>query len=123
MGSLALNVAAVPGDERLSDGDRRHDLAEFPRSWRWRALAFNQLLLAFDRSGGRGRSSRAASRGIAPAAEPLVAAAPRRLSPMSRSARPLTDDRAPVEWVTDRMILGYAARGGELEQDLLPTAP
>ena len=25
--------------------------------------------------------------------------------------------------LTDRMILGYAAHGGELEQDLLPTAP
>jgi hypothetical protein len=39
------------------------------------------------------------------------------------SGRPWTDDRAPVEWVTDRMILEYAARGGGLHEKLLPTAP
>jgi hypothetical protein len=37
--------------------------------------------------------------------------------------RPWTDDRAPVAWVTDRMILEYAARGGNLDEQLLPTAP
>ena len=34
-----------------------------------------------------------------------------------------SDDRAPVEWVTDRMIVEYAARGGELDEDFLPTRP
>jgi hypothetical protein len=36
---------------------------------------------------------------------------------------PWTDDRAPVEWITDRMILSYAARGGDLDETPLPTAP
>ena len=40
-----------------------------------------------------------------------------------RKRHPWTDDRAPVEWVTDRMILAYAAEGGRLDEDLLPTAP
>ena len=40
-----------------------------------------------------------------------------------KAKRPWTDDRAPVEWVTDRMIIEYAARGGELDEDFLPTAP
>ena len=39
-----------------------------------------------------------------------------------KAERPWTDDRAPVEWVTDRMIVEYAARGGELDEDLLPTS-
>jgi hypothetical protein len=39
------------------------------------------------------------------------------------SAEPWTDDRAPVEWVTDRMILEYAAHGASLKEQLLPTAP
>jgi len=39
------------------------------------------------------------------------------------AARPWTDDRAPVEWVTDRMIAAYALRGGGDTEDLLPTAP
>ena len=36
---------------------------------------------------------------------------------------PLTDDRAPVEWLTDRAILAYIAGGGTLDEQLLPTAP
>jgi len=35
----------------------------------------------------------------------------------------LTDDRAPVEWLTDRMIIEHIAGGGELDEDPLPTAP
>ncbi len=35
----------------------------------------------------------------------------------------MTDDRAPVEWLIDRMIIEHVARGGELDEDLLPTAP
>src|SRR4029079_8317073 len=97
-------------------------LSEFPSVWRWRALEFNQLLLGFpERRTQAELESRVA--GIAPAAEPLVAGFRARLSPMSRTGDTLTDDGAPVEWLTDRMILGYAAHGGELEQDLLPTAP
>jgi hypothetical protein len=37
--------------------------------------------------------------------------------------RPWTDDHAPVEWLTDRMIVAYAAEGGRLEEDSLPTKP
>jgi hypothetical protein len=36
---------------------------------------------------------------------------------------PWTDDRAPVEWITDRMLVGFAAESGSLDEDLLPTAP
>jgi hypothetical protein len=35
----------------------------------------------------------------------------------------LTDDRAPVEWLTDRMIVDFIAAGGELDERPLPTAP
>jgi hypothetical protein len=28
-----------------------------------------------------------------------------------------------VEWITDRMIVEYAARGGSLDETKLPTAP
>jgi hypothetical protein len=35
----------------------------------------------------------------------------------------LTDDRAPVEWLTDRMIFEAVARGGGLDERALPTAP
>jgi hypothetical protein len=34
-----------------------------------------------------------------------------------------TDDRAPVEWITDRMIITYGVGGGSLSEQMLPTAP
>ena len=42
---------------------------------------------------------------------------------MEALERPLTDDRAPVEWLTDRMIIDFVSRGGELDEDYLPTRP
>jgi hypothetical protein len=35
----------------------------------------------------------------------------------------LTDDRAPVEWIVDRMLLDFASQRGDLGGPLLPTAP
>jgi hypothetical protein len=51
---------------------------------------------------------------------PLVVAQAH-LAPPSQD--PLTDDQAPVEWLTDRAILAYIASGGTLNERLLPTAP
>jgi hypothetical protein len=34
-----------------------------------------------------------------------------------------TDDRAPVEWITDRMIITYGVGGGSLSEVPLPTRP
>jgi hypothetical protein len=42
---------------------------------------------------------------------------------MEPSPDPLSDDRAPVEWLTDRAIFAYIAAGGRLNEQLLPTAP
>jgi hypothetical protein len=51
---------------------------------------------------------------------PLVTAQAYTVPP---SNDPLTDDHAPVEWLTDRAILAYIAGGGVLDERLLPTAP
>jgi hypothetical protein len=40
-----------------------------------------------------------------------------------RDGQLLTDDRAPVEWLTDRMLLEQIARGGGLDEMELPTWP
>ena len=42
---------------------------------------------------------------------------------VGRSDDPWTDDRAPVEWITDRMIVEYGLEGGDLDEDYLPTDP
>jgi spermidine synthase len=121
-GIVALNVATVPGDHRLAEGIAGTLRTEFPQVLMWQALKLNQLVLGFDRPISRVRLQAA------------VARTPERIRVLTRllagharaaapSSSPWTDDRAPVEWVTDRMILEYAARGGNLHERLLPTAP
>ena len=120
-GIVALNVASVPGDESLLDGIAGTLKHEFESVSVWPALRFNKILLAFDEPGAVTRIELGE---VAPELRPLVRLLVRQLRPVTEKAeRPWTDDRAPVEWVTDRMIVEYAARGGELDEDFLPTAP
>ena len=120
-GIVALNVASVPGDESLLDGIAGTLKHEFESVSVWPALRFNKILLAFDDPGAVARIEPGE---VAPELRPLVRLLLRQLQPVTEKAeRPWTDDRAPVEWVTDRMIVEYAARGGELDEDYLPTAP
>jgi hypothetical protein len=35
----------------------------------------------------------------------------------------LTNDRAPVDWLTDRMIVSEVEHGAQLDERSLPTAP
>ena len=121
-GVMALNVAGVPGDERLSEAIGTSVLAAFPQAWRWPALRFNELVLAFDRP--LEREELAARAEDAPGAvESLVPLFAEELVEVRAVGRPLTDDRAPVEWLTDRMIVDFVARGGELDERYLPTEP
>jgi hypothetical protein len=95
---------------------------EFPRVMVWPALRFNHLVLGFSRE--------------VPVAELARRAqdAPEEVLPLSRlltrdwrsvepSADYWTDDRAPVEWITDRMIVRYGLSGADRSEELLPTAP
>ncbi len=121
-GVVALNVATVPGDHRLARDIAGTLRTVFPQVLTWQALRLNQLVLGVDRPVSRSRLRAAVARTPSRIrvltrllAEHARAAAP--------SSQPWTDDRAPVEWVTDRMILEYAARGADLNEPLLPTAP
>jgi spermidine synthase len=121
-GILALNVASVPGDESLLDGISGTLTHEFEWVAVWPVLRFNKILLGFD-DPKPVLSEETVANGPEELA-PLRGLLLEQLRPVSEKAkRPWTDDRAPVEWVTDRMIVEYAARGGELDEDLLPTAP
>jgi len=120
-GILALNVASVPGDDRLLDGISGTLTHEFDLVYVWPALRFNKILIAID-TPGPAFDRRSAGRH--PDIQPLVELLARDMRRVTEKAeRPWTDDRAPVEWVTDRMIVEYAARGGELDEDYLPTRP
>jgi spermidine synthase len=121
-GALALNVAATPDDRRLSRALETTILTAFPQVWRWSPLRFNDLVFALERPLPRSellsRSERASGR-----IRLLLPLFQRKLALARPDGRPLTDDRAPVEWLTDRMIFEQIARGGGLDEASLPTKP
>ena len=121
-GAIVLNVGSTPDDHRLAEGVSGTLATEFPLVLTWQALHFNQFVIGLDRPEPRAVLVRRLSHG------------PRRLRSLTSllagqmriaapSSDPWTDDRAPVEWITDRMILEFAARGGRFEEYPLPTAP
>ena len=122
-GILALNVAAVPGDTSLLDGITGTLLHEFDSVAVWPALRFNKIVLAFDEPPEGAELARRLRSGP-PELLQLQGLLASQLEPVTEKAEPpWTDDHAPVEWVTDRMIVEYAASGGQLDEDFLPTRP
>jgi spermidine synthase len=121
-GIVALNVASVPDDERLVRAIGRTVAAELPQVLEWPALRFNTIVLglteplALDELRLRLRSGPADLTVL----RDLLA---RDVRTLEAEGRAWTDDRAPVEWLTDRMIISYAAEGGRLDEDYLPTRP
>jgi spermidine synthase len=121
-GAIALNVAATPTDRKLSEAIGTTLLTVFPQAWRWRALRFNDVLFALREPVRRAELERRA--GLAPGEVALLLPLfRRRLQRVRAEGKPLTDDRAPVEWLTDRMILREIERGGSYDEPPLPTAP
>ncbi len=121
-GIVALNVAGVPGDRRLVNGIGRTVAAELPQVLEWPALRFNTLVLGLTDPLAPDELDRRLENGPTDLA-PLRALLARDVRALRTSGRAWTDDRAPVEWITDRMIIAYAAEGGRLDEDYLPTRP
>ena len=121
-GIVALNVSTVPGDDRLSASIAGTLATQFPLVMKWPALHFNQLVLGFARDEALSaldlRAQNAPSQ-ILPLTK-LLTANWTRVAPL---ADYWTDDRAPVEWITDRMIVSYGVSGKSRGEVLLPTAP
>ena len=108
-GSLMINVAHVPGDEALVEaiGATLRDV--FPSVYSIPAGSFNRLLVA------------TASKTRPEEMEERIALMPSDVQKLAREITPkitevspggtiLTDDKAPVEWLTDQMIINYATQ-------------
>jgi len=121
-GIVALNVSTVPQDDRLARAVAGTLATEFPQVITWQALRFNQFVVGLTTP--QSRASLTARLLTAPAGllrdSRLFA---RDLRPARPAESPWTDDRAPVEWITDRMIAAYAVRGASSSERPLPTAP
>jgi spermidine synthase len=121
-GAVALNIAQVPEDHRLPDAVGGTLATVFPQVWHWPALRFNQLVVGLDQPGDL-TAIRARLALLPPDIASLGALFSRDARPVAPSAEPMSDDRAPIEWITDRMIIEHIARGHGLDEQLLPTAP
>jgi hypothetical protein len=88
-----------------------------PRVLAWQPLRFNQIVIG--QNGAPAGSVRPAPEDV----KVLVDDLRRNARPVEPADDPWTDDRAPVEWVTDRMIVEFAAEGGRFEEAPLPTLP
>jgi spermidine synthase len=121
-GIVALNISTVPGDDRLSSSISGTLATQFPLVMRWPALRFNQLVLGFATPTALDvLDDRAATApgDILPLTD-LLTAEWTQVTPMNDY---WTDDRAPVEWITDQMIVGYGLSGKDRSEQMLPTAP
>jgi spermidine synthase len=117
-GIVALNVATVPEDRRLERGLAGTLASEFPEVRVWPVLRFNHIVLGYTSVDRKGLKKYDLS------LNPLISLLKSEIEvPYPAAEDPWTDDRAPVEWVTDRMILTYAAEGGRLDEDPLPDLP
>jgi spermidine synthase len=121
-GIVALNVAATPDDKHLVHAISGTLATEFPQVLEWPALRFNTFVLGLTSPLTRPERVRRLRFGPADLAS-LRRLLAREARPVGPAGDPWTDDRAPVEWVTDRMIISYAAEGGRLEGPPLPTMP
>ena len=122
-GIVALNIASLPRDHALVEQTAGTLATVFPRVYHWQALRFNALVIGLERplaSGSPARAHRSAPARL----RSLVRLFERQATPVAPARDPWTDDRAPVEWVVDRMIVNAAREGVSLDEErTLPTAP
>ena len=109
-GMVMANVGRVPGDDRLPDAIAGTMATRFASVYRWSAGDFNVIVAGFTTPVTK--AELVARLGFAPAALSQVRDAATGMTAVAPSSDPLTDDRAPVEWLTDQMIVRYAAAGG-----------
>jgi len=121
-GIVALNVSTVPGDDRLARSIAGTLATQFPLVMEWPALRFNHLVLGFASPQDLSVLARRAE-GAPADVLPLTRLLTTQWTRVAPLADYWTDDRAPVEWITDRMILSYGLSGKDRSEQFLPTAP
>ncbi|HYA00900.1 MAG TPA: fused MFS/spermidine synthase [Candidatus Binatia bacterium] len=119
-GALALNMERIPGDDSLDRTIESTVAASLPDAWVWPALRLNELVLAFNDPVVRTPTFRTPLDPRIASLGPLFTAQVRRADD---SETPMTDDRAPVEWLTDRALIAYITGRGTAQEPPLPTSP
>jgi spermidine synthase len=106
-GVVVVNVGHPEGSNELEKVIGRTMAEAFPVVLRDPIEDVNTIMLAGERGSAGQLRTRAAE--LPPELETIARAAAGRLEPALDGGEVYTDDRAPVEWLVDRSILGYAA--------------
>jgi spermidine synthase len=116
-GALAINVGSVPGDRRLIDGLSTTMATVFPSihvmdipgTLNTMIFATKQRTSSAAFAGNLVRFS--ARSDIHPLLLSTMAATFANLQPGYRTTQVFTDDRAPIEWIVDDMVVRFALSG------------
>lgn len=109
-GVVTINVGRTPDDRRVQESIARTMNEVYGNVYQFDTGPFNTTITATEEETGPAAMRRNLSE--APdVVRPLAAEIARNMEPTEGSGPILTDDRAPVEWMTDLMILDYALEG------------
>jgi spermidine synthase len=112
-GILAINVGVTPGDDSVSDSIAATMRAEFPVVLRYRAEEYNDILVGVNDARMSLAEVRTRLRASAGPVSGLADDFAERVELVQpASALVFTDDRAPIEWMTNGMIFDEAGRQG-----------
>lgn len=106
-GTVIVNVGHPEGSDALEHVLTATMRTAFARVLRDPVTTTNTLLVGTDAPASAGRLARAA-RTLSPDLADVALAAAARLAPGLPGGEVYTDDRAPVEWLVDSSLLGYA---------------
>lgn len=116
-GALVINVGRAPGDRRLIDGLATTIGAVFPSIYVMDIPGtFNSMIYATrsvtDKANLNGNMIRLATRGgVDPLLLSSMLATWTNLQPTPAHTLVFTDDLAPIEWITNNMVLNYLLKG------------
>jgi hypothetical protein len=101
------NVGRIPDDDSLTRDIAGTMATRFASVFLWRQSGYNDMVIGFRHPVSRGTLAYRLL-GTPYALGPAATLA-RGLQPVGPSSDPLTDDKAPVEWKTDGMIIQYVS--------------
>jgi len=109
-GVVMINVGKTPGDSAVADAIAATMRDVYPSVYSFSTGQFNELVIATKQPSSLGDLQTRMD-----AMPPQVVKLLKGISPKLTEVHPggtiLTDDKAPVEWLTDQMIIDYATAG------------
>ena len=106
-GVVMINVGKTPGDSAVADAIAATMRDVFPSVFTFETGGFNQLIVA-TRSPVQAGDLSARTGAMPPDISRLARLASLGMDEVQPGGTILTDDKAPVEWLTDQMIINYA---------------